>query len=156
MAVFDGIEGTRETIQRWYKERLNESIVREMMREDGKAQHVEPASATQAEGVNFPAGDGVAVGSQLPLVPLPEGIEIYEAEPITDRKSSFVGRACRITHPEQVGPTVTFPVLATYVSIGTAGVILPDVRSPDCPSGTSDHKCLEMRGGRRLTPGQRR
>ena len=35
-------------------------------------------------------------------VNIPKGIEIVEAEPIIDRKSAFVGRACRITDPSQV------------------------------------------------------
>ena len=106
MAVFDGIERTREIIQRWYEERLSETTLREVMREDGKAQHVhqvEAILASQAKGTDSSTGDAIAVG---PLVALPDGIEIYEAEPITDRKSSFVGRACRITHPSQVGCTV--------------------------------------------------
>ena len=107
VAVFDGIERTREIIQRWYKERLNESTVREMMREDGKAQHVEVVSASQAEGRDLPTRDGIVADPGLPLVPLPEGIEMYEAEPIIDRKSSFIGRACRITHPEQASSTIS-------------------------------------------------
>ncbi|KAG8936166.1 eIF2 kinase Gcn2p negative regulator [Tulasnella sp. 418] len=36
------------------------------------------------------------------LMNLPPGIQIYECEPIHDRKSAFVGRACAITHPDQV------------------------------------------------------
>lgn len=105
VAVFDGIERTREIIQRWYEERLSETTLREVMREDGKAQHVhqvEAILASQEKGTDSSTGDAIAVG---PLVALPDGIEIYEAEPITDRKSSFVGRACRITHPSQVGCT---------------------------------------------------
>ena len=34
---------------------------------------------------------------------LPEGVKITAAEPITDRKSIFIGRACKISHPSQVG-----------------------------------------------------
>lgn len=30
------------------------------------------------------------------------GVQIIAAEPIIDRKSVFVGRACRISHPSQV------------------------------------------------------
>ncbi|KZO98060.1 UPF0029-domain-containing protein, partial [Calocera viscosa TUFC12733] len=39
---------------------------------------------------------------------LPEGIELVVAEPIEDRKSVFVGRACRITHPSQVPPVIAY------------------------------------------------
>ena len=38
----------------------------------------------------------------VPLPSIPQGIEIVEAEAITDRKSAFIGRACRITDPSQV------------------------------------------------------
>ena len=108
MAVFDGVERTRETIQRWYEERLGETTAREMMREDGKAQHVHQIGAVSvSRTVGTDSGNRTATDPGLPLVPLPEGIEIYEAEPITDRKSSFVGRACRITHPSQVGSTIS-------------------------------------------------
>lgn len=34
---------------------------------------------------------------------LPEGLQLFTAEPITDRKSAFVGRACRISHPSEAG-----------------------------------------------------
>jgi len=110
VAVFDGIEQTREIIQRWYEERLSENTAREIMRGDGKAQHVhqvEAVSASQAEGTNSSTVVGIAAETGLAPIPLPEGIVIYEADPITDRKSSFVGRACRITHPSQVCPTFT-------------------------------------------------
>jgi len=147
VAVFDGIERTREIIQRWYEERLSDNTLREVMREDGKAQHVhqvEAVSASQAKGTDSPTGDGIAADPGLPPVALPDDIEIYEAEPITDRKSSFVGRACRITHPSQAGCTTPLLVETTHISIGADGAVPPDVRSPDCPSGASDNKRLEM------------
>lgn len=117
VAVFDGIERTRENIQRWYEERLSENTLREVMREDGKSRHphqVEATSASQAKGTDSTTGDGIAAEPGLPLVPLPDGIDIYEAEPITDRKSTFVGRACRITHPSQVGRTT--PILSKQLT----------------------------------------
>ena len=107
MAVFDGIERTREIIQRWYEERLSESNIREIMREDGKAQHIHRLGAISAKDADSSTGDGIAADVEFPLVPPPEGIEICEAEPITDRKSSFVGRACRITHPSQVSRIIS-------------------------------------------------
>lgn len=51
-------------------------------------------------------GEGLERVSRPTPVPqdvaLPEGIKIIEAEPIVDRKSVFVGRACLISHPSQV------------------------------------------------------
>lgn len=51
-------------------------------------------------------GEGLAtVSPPTPTnVALPEGIKLIEAEPIVDRKSVFVGRACQISHPSQVRP----------------------------------------------------
>jgi len=141
VAVFDGIERTREVIQRWYEERLSESILREVMREDGKAQHVHQVEAvpttSQTKGTDSPTGGGIPAGPELSLVPLPDGIEIYEAGAITDRKSSFVGRACRITHPSQVSCTTSIFSKQLISLLGTGGAVTLDVRSPDCSSGTS-------------------
>ena len=41
-------------------------------------------------------------------VALPEGIRLIEAEPIVDRRSVFVGRACQISHPSQVRHALFF------------------------------------------------
>ena len=59
----------------------------------------------ESEGVREP--DKTDEGGIVPRkvdkpVEMPAGITIVEAEPIHDRKSSFVGRACRITDPAQV------------------------------------------------------
>lgn len=37
-----------------------------------------------------------------PPTEIPAGIQIFVAEPITDRKSTFIGRACRISQPSDV------------------------------------------------------
>ena len=36
---------------------------------------------------------------------LPEGVKVYEADPITEQKSVFVGRACKLSDPSHVGST---------------------------------------------------
>ena len=51
-------------------------------------------------------GEGLGrVSRPIPTVQdvaLPEGIKLINAEPIVDRRSVFVGRACQISHPSQV------------------------------------------------------
>ena len=61
--------------------------------------------------------DGEGLGSTSQPIPalqgvaLPEGVKLIEAEPIVDRKSVFVGRACQISHPSQVRVALSFLVL---------------------------------------------
>ena len=103
MCVFDGLENVREKCGRWYEEQLSEKAVGEMVREELKESKVLPASNDPPS----PPPEGVPSVRSTPSEPqapteLPEGLEIIEAEPIVDRKSSFVGRACRITSPDQV------------------------------------------------------
>lgn len=105
VCVFDGLEWVKERCTEWFEQRKNEKAVGELLREDERgAAHIdveEGKGKKVAELVHDEPAD-----PQLSVVSMPEGIEITEAEPITDRRSSFVGRACRITHPSQVGDLV--------------------------------------------------
>jgi len=56
-------------------------------------------------------------------VKLPPGVQIYEAEPITDRKSVFVGRACRIQHPSEVSAILSHLVSDRRISRATHPII---------------------------------
>ena len=102
VCVFDGLENVREKCGRWYEEQLSKKAVGEMIREEAKESKTsleldDPSGLPE----NIPSTRSTASEPQAP-VELPEGLEIIEAEPIVDRKSSFVGRACRITSPDQV------------------------------------------------------
>ncbi|KAJ7591490.1 ribosomal protein S5 domain 2-type protein [Mycena floridula] len=90
VCVFDGLEHVIEGCTRWYEEHLTSEKVQSLMRLETES-------------------------PQLPLVPqnlkdnflsepsiLPKGIQIFEADPIFDRKSIFCGRACRISDPAEV------------------------------------------------------
>ena len=101
VCVFDGLENVREKCGKWYQEQLSEKAAGEMVREETK-------EAKGLSGSNDASDPPECVSSarstsepQTP-VELPEGLKITEAEPVVDRKSSFVGRACRITSPDQV------------------------------------------------------
>lgn len=100
VCVFDGLEWVKERCTEWFEQRKNEKAVGELLREDERsATHVD---AEEGKGKKVAELHDDPVDAPLPAITMPEGIEIIEAEPITDRKSSFVGRACRITHPSQV------------------------------------------------------
>lgn len=92
--VFDGLENVRERCSTWYSEHLSEEKAQDMIREEERDLRVSeapsPSKATNPIGpVNVQAD-------------LPEGIKITIAEPIVDRKSIFIGRACAISDPSQV------------------------------------------------------
>ncbi|QRV72953.1 impact-like protein [Ceratobasidium sp. AG-Ba] len=99
-AVFDGVEHAREKATTWYQEKLSEKSAIRLQREmDKEARVVEPAHEVEPEPLDEPA---------VPIE-LPEGIDFAVAEPIVDRKSVFIGRACKITHHEQV------PIILAYL-----------------------------------------
>jgi len=70
-----------------------------MVREETKGSKTPPVGPDDLSGPL----EAIPTAPELQAsVELPEGLEIIEAEPIVDRKSSFVGRACKITSPDQV------------------------------------------------------
>lgn len=83
----------------WYEDKLNRETAGELLREDALTRAhvlVEPNEPFASSTVD--EKDRV-----LPLdTALPDDIKIVEAEPIVDRKSIFIGRACRISDPSQV------------------------------------------------------
>jgi len=98
VAVFDGIQNVIERCSTWYGERLSEEKAGELLREEERNHRVENEDEIQKDVSMPPTLDE----RTLTQTAMPEGIEIIEADPISDRKSAFVGRACRITHPSQV------------------------------------------------------
>ncbi|KAI8989912.1 UPF0029-domain-containing protein [Trametes punicea] len=103
VCVFDGLEWVKERCAEWLGERMSEKKAGELMREDekgGPANSYNEQSAAQGdEDKGSPRSS-----REPPDIPaaIPPGITIVEAEPIIDRKSAFIGRACRITDPSQV------------------------------------------------------
>lgn len=95
--VFDGLENVRERITTWYQERLSEEKAQDLVREDEKDRAHEshpkppPPDPTKEEELK-----------EAEYQPqLPEGLILSVSEPIVDRKSVFIGRACKIYHPSQ-------------------------------------------------------
>lgn len=103
VCVFDGLQNVIDRCAAWYEGHLNAE------KENREAtQQVSASSSKLSDTVNDENEDYIAhVGGQ-PTPALPVGVNIYVAEPITDRKSAFVGRACRISHPSEVGELFKF------------------------------------------------
>jgi hypothetical protein len=99
VCVFDGLQNVLERCEAWYEDKLNRETAGELLREDAHTRNhilVEPDEP-------FEASTTADEKDRVPLdTALPENIKIIEAEPIVDRKSVFVGRACRISDPSQV------------------------------------------------------
>ncbi|KAI0340799.1 imprinted and ancient [Trametopsis cervina] len=102
VCVFDGLEWVKERCTIWYETKKSEKLAVKLSREDERTFAV----ADVEEGSNKKVSelDDVHHEEQKSPIPvaIPHNVQIIEAEPITDRKSAFVGRACRITDPAQV------------------------------------------------------
>ena len=94
ICVFDGLESVLERAVHWYERRIESMKASEALREQN-LDSVRPEACKSATVIP-------PVSASIQPVSLPEGIELFEAEPIIDRKSAFVGRACRISDPAQV------------------------------------------------------
>lgn len=95
ICVFDGLSKALEYCTAWYEGRLasdQPTAVPQLAQHDASPDTLEPIPVPQQS------------------IELPEGIQIFEAEPIIDRRSSFVGRACGISDPAQV------PLILSYLS----------------------------------------
>ncbi|KDQ64183.1 hypothetical protein JAAARDRAFT_27805 [Jaapia argillacea MUCL 33604] len=101
VCVFDGLQNVLERCEQWYGERLSVEKMGEIIREDerGGQERVEVKSKCSA---------AVMDSFEEVVTALPDGIEMVVSEPITDRKSSFIGRACRISDPSQVPLILSF------------------------------------------------
>ncbi|KAF5387600.1 hypothetical protein D9615_000735 [Tricholomella constricta] len=102
VCVFDGLQSVVERCTAWYEDRLSLEKAGELLREDAK-EHVNGSTDTppsETDERRLSPEDALSIATSLKS--LPEGLELFAAEPITDRKSAFVGRACRISHPSEV------------------------------------------------------
>ncbi|KAF8956715.1 ribosomal protein S5 domain 2-type protein [Flammula alnicola] len=104
VCVFDGLQNVLDRCVAWYEEKLSAEKAGELVRDDAKGDHPGPGNGTRQDRPNPPAVDEDQISGVNDPVPavLPAGVQLYVAEPITDRKSAFVGRACRIQHPSEI------------------------------------------------------
>jgi hypothetical protein len=96
VGVFDGLQSVLERVVQWYEQQVESKKAGEALREQN---HPSTHLIDRPE-----AGGSTSVPISLDTQPvaLPEGMRLFEAEPVVDRKSAFVGRACRISDPAQV------------------------------------------------------
>ncbi|KIM74993.1 hypothetical protein PILCRDRAFT_79509 [Piloderma croceum F 1598] len=99
ICVFDGLQNVIELCVAWYEDRQIPEKVGGLIREDVKDRAGTPT--TQRSSVE-PMQNGLIEPPTDVFAAMPDDIQIIESEPITDRKSTFVGRACQISHPSQV------------------------------------------------------
>ncbi|KAI0092147.1 imprinted and ancient [Irpex rosettiformis] len=102
VCVFDGLEWVKERCASWHGTKKSEKLAGELLREDERnlsATNIEEGKNKKVSEISDDHHE-----EQVSSVPaaIPVGIQIVEAEAIIDRKSAFVGRACRVTDPSQV------------------------------------------------------
>lgn len=102
--MFDGLQNVLDRCVAWYEEKLSAEKAGDLVRDDEKEQAGSNGSSSGTRHLSpdrpeesIPAVEQISILSDLPV-----GVRLYVAEPITDRKSAFVGRACRIHHPSEV------------------------------------------------------
>lgn len=100
VAVFDGLMYVQSLVEPWYRQRAEADDQGEAERELERARAT-PVSQGKDDVAEHLAHLSVSAKPkpQAPSRPVPP---ITSSEPITDRKSSFVGHACRITDEEDV------------------------------------------------------
>jgi len=102
VCVFDGLQSVLERIVHWYEQRIESKKAEETLREQSHP------SSRLIEDCEPGASTTIPASLDTQPVALPEGVRLVEAEPILDRKSAFVGRACRISDPAQVPLILAF------------------------------------------------
>lgn len=101
VCVFDGLQNVIERCAVWYEDRLSAEKSGELIREDAK-DHAETPSSSSVTPIQKELMHDPPISA---FTAMPQGVQIIESGPITDRKSTFVGRACQISHPSQVHST---------------------------------------------------
>ena len=122
VCVFEGLNHVRSVAQKWFATQLLDEAAAEKSRlaskhgMDGRAMfdldavpddHFVASPTRPAARATFSYGTEDEVGD----VDDPTGLTIWVSEPIVDRKSSFVGRAVRISNEKQV-PLVIHEILS--------------------------------------------
>ncbi|KII95316.1 hypothetical protein PLICRDRAFT_96570 [Plicaturopsis crispa FD-325 SS-3] len=128
VCVFDGLQSVIERCTAWYEDHLSAEAAGELVREDEyEREHPPPKEPVYAQRPEQQFS---------PPPPMPEGVVITESEPITDRKSTFVGRACRISHPSQV------PVILSHLMADrrVARAAIPLIHAWRCQVGPLLHQ----------------
>ncbi|KAJ3847897.1 UPF0029-domain-containing protein [Lentinula lateritia] len=106
VCVFDGLQNVLDRCVQWYEDHLSAQKAGEVLREYASESHHLAGQPAALDELAYTSN----AQETIDLLDLPSGIQIFEAEPIVDRRSAFVGRACAITDPSQV------PLILSYLS----------------------------------------
>ncbi len=113
VCVFDGVQNVLERCDTWYEDRLSEDKAKELVRNDEKDadKTVGPESGPNSAVTSRNSPDYVGINIDHGATSqMPPGVQFFITEPIVDRKSSFIGRACQISDPSQVRRSCFVPV----------------------------------------------
>ncbi|KAG6897186.1 hypothetical protein C0992_003575 [Termitomyces sp. T32_za158] len=114
VCVFDGLQSVVERCTAWYENRLSMEKAGELLREDAKEQLHTDTPPIEAD--NHTSSENTAA-VETSLNSLPEGLELFVAEPITDRKSVFIGRPVLHQDNDDDGETAAGGRLAHLLQI---------------------------------------
>lgn len=98
--MFDGVQNALEQCNVWYKERLMEEKTKDIIRGEEKEIRV-----AQEEAIVSPSSKDLPEHMERDIRSqneMPPRINFFTAEPIIDRKSIFIGRACQVSDPSEV------------------------------------------------------
>ena len=113
VAVFEGVERAREEIERYYMARTNELASIEAADPHATQDDLELAQRLQLEERQAITRQMKPEQSERVDAQLPAGRKLYTGEPITDRKSVFVGHAFEVREPAEVQQVVVRLFLAS-------------------------------------------
>jgi hypothetical protein len=145
VCVFDGLQSVLERCTAWYENRLSAEKAGELVREDARENSQLTPGLEIANAEEHIHDDVLSPEDSISLTALPDGIQMFTAEPITDRKSAFVGRACRISQPAEAG--CLFRNLCTCFltyELGSIDTIISHDRSTNISSSASNYQCMAM------------
>jgi len=137
VAVFEGIERAREECDSFLNDKLSDLENKKVNDDHTTQEDLEHARQQQNEEDTARAEALPRIAHQIEAE-LPKGCKLYASEPILDRKSVFIGHACKITSPADVSRVVnyllsdrkiakaTHPAMLAYRVRGAGDVIHQD------------------------------
>lgn len=110
VAVFEGIERAREECDNFLNTKLAELDAKKAVDDHTTQADLEYARQLQEEEDEVAATTATLSRATIhqEAAKLPEGCKLFTSEPIMDRKSVFVGHACKITSPSDVSRVVEY------------------------------------------------
>lgn len=137
VAIFEGIERAREVCETFYDSRQADLQAKKAVDDHATQDDLELARQLQYEEDSARSHFNHA-NITREAVRLPDGCKLYTSDPIIDRKSVFIGHACKLTHPSEVDQIrafllsdrkiakATHPVMLAYRCKGSGNIMHQD------------------------------